>query len=171
VARFIGSPWMNCLQACLIDAGSGGVQVRFDGRNALELPASALHQRPGLRRFVGRPVIVGIRPEDMEDAEIVRAAPGMTLCSVAELVEPVGSDMLVHFPIEARGVLADQHGEISDDSATGERRTVLVGRFSPRSRVFEGQRIQVWVDTSRLYFFDPATGVAIYHDMKDAVDA
>lgn len=161
VAGFIGSPGMNCISAHLAQLSAhltepepGRLRVCFD-RQALDLPASALHQRPALRGFVGRPVVVGIRPEDMEDAEIVGESAGMTLESVAELVETMGSDVLVHFSVEAPAVRSES-GE-----PTESHKTVLVGRFSPRSRVFEGQRICVWVDTTRMHFFDPATGAAI----------
>jgi len=157
VASFIGSPGMNCVRARLVEPQPDCLRVCFD-HQSLDLPAGALQQRPALREFIGRPVVVGIRPEDMEDAGIAGASAGAMLHSVAELVEIMGSDALVHFPVDAEPAPT----EYSSQPNGRARKAVLVGRFSPRSRVFEGQHICAWVDTSRLHFFDPATGAAIW---------
>jgi len=135
------------------------------GEQPLCLPPAVVHQRPGLRRYVGRPVVVGIRPEDTEDAEIAGAATGSTISSVADLVETMGSDVLVHFLVGARSMPAVPAVPplAVGPSGSDDQSSLLVGRFSPRSHVFEGQRIRVWVDTSRLHFFDPATGSSIWH--------
>jgi multiple sugar transport system ATP-binding protein len=170
VAGFIGSPGMNVLGA-LLERGEGGrYRVSFCSQ-ALELPDSVLRERPALRRYAGEPVVLGIRPEDMEDAEMVGAEAGATLRSTADLVEAMGSDVLVHFPVDTKPVTTDGVRELVSASglmdpgplgAAGG--TVLVGRFSPRTRVFEGQSIKVRVDTARLHFFDPVTGSSIWHD-------
>jgi multiple sugar transport system ATP-binding protein len=170
VAGFIGSPGMNVL--------SGRLEIDDDGHywtvldtERLRLPESVLFERPALKGYAGRDVIVGIRPEDMEDAEIAGAEEGRTLTSVADLVEAMGSDVLVHFPVQVRPARTAEIEELADEGftvglpeATRQDVTTLVGRFSPRTRVFEGQPVTVRVDTARLHFFDPESGSSIWND-------
>ncbi|MDX8141385.1 sn-glycerol-3-phosphate ABC transporter ATP-binding protein UgpC [Lentzea sp. BCCO 10_0061] len=165
VAGFIGSPGMNLVTARLyhID-GRYWVSLNSD---TLLLPDSVLHARPALTDHVGKEVVVGIRPEDMEDASLADAEEGQLLHSVADLVEAMGSDVLVHFPIDAQPVNTEDTRLLAEDAGTADlpapdKGTVLVGRFSPRTRVYEGQQIAIWVDTSRLHFFDPVTGSSIW---------
>src|SRR5262249_20420656 len=167
VAGFIGSPRMNCVAATLVEPEPDRITVCI-GEQPLCLPPAVVHQRPGLRRYVGRPVVVGIRPEDTEDAEIAGAATGSTISSVADLVETMGSDVLVHFLVGARAVPAVPAMPAAPPLAAGpsgsdDQSSPLGGRVSPRSHGVAGQRIRVWVDTSRLHFFDPATGSSIWH--------
>jgi multiple sugar transport system ATP-binding protein len=169
VAGFIGSPGMNMLTCSIEEDSDGTLWVVFDGQR-LRLPDSLMSQRPALRRFLGRQVIVGIRPEDTEDAELIGDQDGLVLRSVAELVEAMGSDVLVHFPIDGRPAETEEIKELAEDGALvglpeagGKSNvTTIVGRFSPRTRVFEGQPIAVRVDTARLHFFDPETGSSIW---------
>ncbi|MEU6643975.1 sn-glycerol-3-phosphate ABC transporter ATP-binding protein UgpC [Saccharomonospora sp. NPDC046836] len=168
VAGFIGSPGMNLVSARLEYTESSGYEVGI-GSQRLSLPQSVLGQRPGLARYRGRDVVLGIRPEDMEDAALTESHEGNTLYSVADLVEAMGSDVLVHFPLDSRPVLTEDTRELArdrGDDTAGERADsiVLVGRLSPRTSVFEGQRIAIRVDTARMHFFDPDTGVAIWND-------
>ena len=169
VAGFIGSPGMNVLAGRLETDGSAWWTILGDQR--LRLADSVLRDRPALKRYADRDVIVGIRPEDMEDAEIVGADDGFVLRSVADLVEAMGSDVLVHFPIQVRPARTDETEELCDEGflialpeASRQDVTTMVGRFSPRTRVFEGQSVTVRVDTSRLHFFDPETGSSIWND-------
>jgi multiple sugar transport system ATP-binding protein len=161
VAAFFGSPGMNCVLGHLEATACERLSVRL-GEASVDVPDGVLHRRPALRRYVGRALVVGIRPEDMEDATIVGDPVGPALHSVADLVEVMGSDVLVHFPVDAPVMPA---GHISNAHHETESWTngVLVGRLSPRSHVFEGQRITVWLDVARLHYFDPATGSPIWH--------
>ncbi|MDX3660718.1 sn-glycerol-3-phosphate ABC transporter ATP-binding protein UgpC [Streptomyces sp. ID05-26A] len=166
VAGFIGSPGMNLVSAKL-DENDGRFWVSLNS-DALLLPESVLQQRPALKQYVGRDVVVGIRPEDMEDTALADAREGEILHSVADLVEAMGSDVLVHFPVDVPPVVTDDTRELAKDAGTDDlpgvkgKGTVLVGRFSPRTRIYEGQPVAAWVDTSRLHFFDPATGSSIW---------
>ncbi len=165
VAGFIGSPGMNMVTATFELDGDGAAAVSF-GPHRLDVPAGVLHRRPALRGYAGRRVALGIRPEDMEDAEVAGAAPGTTLGSVADLVEAMGADVMVHFPIDAEPVRTEDRESLERESgAVGEpaRGTVLVGRFSPRTRVFEGQPMTIRVDVEGLHFFDLDTGRSIRH--------
>jgi len=170
VAGFIGSPGMNLITGTL-EMDDDGVYWTVLDSQRLRLADSVVHDRPALKGYVGREVIVGIRPEDMEDAEIAGQQDGFVLRSVADLVEAMGSDVLVHFPIEARPARTEDTKELAEDGilialpeAQNEGVTTLVGRFSPRTRVFEGQPVAVRVDTARLHFFDPETGSSIWHN-------
>ncbi|USX55651.1 ABC transporter ATP-binding protein [Lentzea sp. HUAS12] len=167
VAGFIGSPGMNLVSAKLDRDGDDRFWVSL-GSDALLLPESVLRQRPKLEQYVGGDVVVGIRPEDMEDTALADAQEGEILHSVADLVEAMGSDVLVHFPVDVPPVVTDDTRELARDAGTddlpgtGGKGTVLVGRFSPRTRIYEGQPVAARVDTSRLHFFDPATGSSIW---------
>jgi multiple sugar transport system ATP-binding protein len=170
VAGFIGSPGMNVLTGRL-EMDDDGVYWTVLDKQRLRLADSVTHDRPALKGYVGGEVIVGIRPEDMEDAEIAGERDGFLLRSVADLVEAMGSDVLVHFPVEARPAATEDTRELADEGSMlavpdpeKEGLTTLVGRFSPRTRVFEGQPVTVAVDTARLHFFDPATGSSIWHN-------
>ncbi|MET9633853.1 sn-glycerol-3-phosphate ABC transporter ATP-binding protein UgpC [Lentzea sp. NPDC006480] len=168
VAGFIGSPGMNLLIARLQVDNAGQHWVIFNS-DSLRLPESVLRERPALANYVGRDVVLGIRPEDMEDGTLVEQVEGALLHTVADLVEAMGSDVLVHFPVDADEADTDDTRALAEDSGAadvpvGGTGTVLVGRFSPRSQIYEGQDVAVWVDTSRLHFFDPATGVAIWNE-------
>ena len=154
VAGFIGSPAMNVVEATFEESGDG-LEVHL-GAHGLAVSAELLAERPALRSYMGRPVLVGIRPEDLEDAAM---AEGPTLSAAVELVEAMGAEIIAHLSVDAPvadvGALADLGEEAS------LRATELVGRFSPRSRVREGQRAEVAVATDRLHVFDRETGLAI----------
>ncbi|MEV6712794.1 sn-glycerol-3-phosphate ABC transporter ATP-binding protein UgpC [Lentzea sp. NPDC051208] len=165
VAGFIGSPGMNLVTARLEHVN--GRYWASLGSDTLLLPESVLHTRPALTAHVDREVILGIRPEDMEDAALAEAQDGQILHSVADLVEAMGSDVLVHFPVDAPPASTEDTRLLAEDAGTADLpshggSTVLVGRFSPRTRAYEGERIAVWVDTSRLHFFDPVTGSSVW---------
>ncbi|MEU9021054.1 sn-glycerol-3-phosphate ABC transporter ATP-binding protein UgpC [Actinomadura sp. NPDC048394] len=166
VAGFIGSPAMNLLHGTLSgDAANPRLEI---GGQTLALPAAVLHERPGLASYLGRDVVVGIRPEDMEDSELVEAPEGSGLSSTADLVEAMGSDVLVHFAVEAAQVVTEDTKELARDAGTDvlghmERpRTDLVARFSPRTRVKVGDPVTIRVDTGRLHFFDIESGASIW---------
>jgi multiple sugar transport system ATP-binding protein len=165
VAGFIGSPGMNMVTAELEFDDRGEASVGF-GPHRLAVPQSVLRKRPALRLYSGRRVAVGIRPEDMDDADVVGGAEGAVLHSVADLVEAMGADVMVHFPIDAEPARTED-GESLERESGGlgrpPRGTVLVGRFSPRTRVFEGQPTTVRVDVEGLHFFDLETGLSITH--------
>ncbi|KWX02291.1 sn-glycerol-3-phosphate ABC transporter ATP-binding protein UgpC [Carbonactinospora thermoautotrophica] len=169
VAGFIGSPAMNLFEGRITTAGDGTYQL-LAGSQRLLIEPKVFEARPALYAYLDRPVIVGLRPEDMEDASLVQAREGCTLTSTADLVEAMGSDVLVHFGIDAPKVVTDDTKELARDAGTDvlgaldERgHSVLVARFSPRTRVREGGPVTVHVATDRLHFFDPKTGTSIWN--------
>jgi multiple sugar transport system ATP-binding protein len=171
VAGFIGSPAMNLLEAKLEQDGDRYV-VRM-GSQSLALDDEALSLHSALKQYVGREIILGIRPEDLEDATLATSAPAdRRLTGRVELTEALGSEVMVHFSVDAsHAVTEDVHelqADIGEDRAPGSAigaeagSAVLVGRFGPRSRVKEDDQIEVAVDTRTLHFFDPETALGIY---------
>jgi len=176
VAGFIGSPAMNLLRARLVPDGDGAVLEIGDQR--LGVDARVFTERPALRDYRDHDIVVGVRPEDMDDAALggplpagahpAGASPADTVTSKAELVEALGAELLVHFAIAAPRVVTEDTEELARDAGTAELgrtdepRTVLVARFSPRSTVAEDDDLTVRVDTARMHYFDPQTGRAIW---------
>jgi multiple sugar transport system ATP-binding protein len=168
VAGFIGSPSINLVEAELARS-NGKLEVRFGGHE-LAVDDQLARNRSALAQYVDRKLILGIRPEDFEDAAIETAAPpDRRLKARAELTEPLGADVLVHFRSDATAVTSSaakadigSDAEVSfGDAEDGGGRARLVARVSPRTRIREGSDVELAVDTSRLYFFDPETRDAI----------
>ena len=170
VAGFIGSPAMNLLQTTLRREGDGLV-VELGGHR-LGVPAEVVAARPGLAAHDGRSIVVGIRPEDMEDASLVSDAPAdRRIPAQVELSESLGSDVVIHFTVDAPQALTDDVKELAVDvgqealdhveqQARGGRANVLA-RLNPRTRARKGERVELVLDTQRLHFFDPDDGSAI----------
>jgi multiple sugar transport system ATP-binding protein len=165
VAGFIGSPAMNFVTAKAVR--DDGPAVVFAGHR-LPIPPAVVDARPGLERFFGRELILGVRPSDFEDAAL--ADPDWATMPVeARVTEKLGSEIHVIFTIDAPIV---QHASLSqaisdedDDSAIalagGESQ--WTARVAARSHVKPGQRLDLALDTSNLQFFDPEDGLAIGH--------
>jgi multiple sugar transport system ATP-binding protein len=173
VGGFIGSPAMNMIEATVTRA-NGGLAVDV-GKQHLKLDEATLAARPALARYEGQNVILGIRPEDLEDASLEPASPAdRRLHGVVELREALGSELMVHFTVEGtREALTEDVKELAQDAgAPGEAAALeskgsgalLVGRFSARARVEEGKPVEVAVDTRSLHFFDEKTSEGIYSD-------
>ena len=165
VAGFIGSPPMNMAVAGL--SRDGDDLIVHVGEQPIRLAASVLQARPGLARYVGKDVVIGIRSEDMEDSALVADSSGRELTAAISLVEALGSEIQVHFTLPARQVenedtklLEKEHGETEAKSLTTDG-VRWIAAFAPRSRVKIGQQIKVAVDTERMHFFDPETSAAI----------
>jgi multiple sugar transport system ATP-binding protein len=167
VAGFIGSPAMNLLDGTLSGGDDGDLELSV-GSQKLQIGRDVLNQRPALRDYLGRQVVVGIRPEDMEDAALVSSEAGSELQSTADLVEAMGSDVLIHFVVDAPQVVTDDTKELARDVGTdvlgleAKAHTDMVARFSPRTRVRVGDPVTVHISTDRLHYFDPDNGLSIW---------
>src|SRR5213078_517047 len=103
VAEFIGSPAMNLVGADI--ARSGGALYATFGEHRLRVGDSVVASRPALRRFEGERIILGIRPEDLEDAALERDVPDeRRFSAVVDIREDMGSEVFVHFGVGARAV-------------------------------------------------------------------
>jgi multiple sugar transport system ATP-binding protein len=168
VAEFIGSPAMNLVGADLAK-DNGHLVARF-GEHELRIDHDALAARPSLPDFAGRRIILGIRPEDMEDADVAGSAPeGRRIAADVDIREDMGSELFVHFGVGAKAVAGvDVAAAVGEDtieatSAHAEREGgVFVARVGRGSKAEEGGRIDLVVDPTRLHFFDPETSAAIY---------
>jgi len=175
VGGFIGSPAMNMLEATLVKS-NGGLAVEAGGQR-LSVDQELISAQPALKSYEGKKVVLGIRPEDLEDAAVDKDVPAdRRLKGKVELIEALGSEIMAHFTIDAPPALTDDVRELAQDvgderavkeAAEGSKQhTTMVGRFDPRAEVKEGEIAEVAVDTRGLHFFDPETGLGIYDEAK-----
>jgi multiple sugar transport system ATP-binding protein len=171
VAGFIGSPAMNLVEATLI-ASDGEIAVEVGGFK-LTVPPGVISNRPALRKYQDRKVVLGIRPEDMEDGALVPDAPAdRRIHSTVELNEALGSDVVVHFKLNAPPAITEDVKELAVDVSeealdrvqqkAEEGESNVIARLDPRTRVRQGESVELVVDTGRLHFFDPEDGSSIY---------
>jgi multiple sugar transport system ATP-binding protein len=167
VGGFMGSPAMNMVIGKVEKLPRKGLTVTI-GNHQLAVDASWLAERPGVNDYLGTDVVIGFRPEDLEDAALL-AEPDESriLSSTADLVEAMGSDVLAHFGIDAPPVVTDDTRELArhagqELSSEPGGRSDLIARLSPRTAVKEGDPLRVVVDTSRLHVFDPGTGLSVW---------
>jgi len=170
VAEFIGSPAMNLIRGSLIPA-NGGLAAKF-GIKQLTIGERVLSARPALKSFVGKRVIVGVRPEDLEDAELGGGAPsGRRLSAVVDIREDMGSEVFIHFGIggeaveteDVKAAVGKEAVEVSRGMAK-DQGTAWVARLDRDTKAEEQGHVELIVDTDRLHFFDPESGDAIYRD-------
>jgi multiple sugar transport system ATP-binding protein len=173
VGGFIGSPTMNMMEATVEEAGDG-LRVAV-GEHRLTLAPEALGLHPALRKYVGRKVVLGVRPEDLEDPDIATDMPtDQRLSGKLMLREALGSEIIAHFEIQAPPVLTDDTRELAEDVGTAHHfeaharnqssTSKLVARFNARTKVREGEIVDMAVDTRALHFFEVDTGLGIYED-------
>ena len=171
VAGFIGSPAMNLADAKLV-RGDGSLAVEF-GEYRLAVDERALEIRPGLSAYEGRPLIIGIRPEDIEDARLATEVPAnRRLQTTVDLREALGSDVVVHFSLGVPPVVTEDTKELAADmdqeivaeleAAADKPVSEFVARLSAQTPAKLGEPIELAVDTSRMHFFAPDSGLGIY---------
>jgi multiple sugar transport system ATP-binding protein len=160
VAGFIGSPGMNFLP------------VTIEG-DVAHLPMVDVRLPQDLRERIGRQdgrnLIAGIRPEDFEDAAAVSAEQrpdGQTFAVDLDLVEAMGAEYYAHFVVGGAEVTSSDLEDLRDDTTGGEQtlpsgQTTLVARLSPTSKARANQRAELWVDLTKLQFFDADSGESL----------
>jgi multiple sugar transport system ATP-binding protein len=159
VAGFIGSPAMNMTEARL-SRRNDGLVVEF-GALRLLVDAELVAERPALAAYDGQKVIMGIRPEDFEDAAFTPDAPPERSLDIATgLREALGSEVLVHFSVATTSTSAPGASEFIE--SVGDEGTIFVARVHPQTKAREGEPLRLVVNTKRLHFFDPDTGLAIF---------
>jgi multiple sugar transport system ATP-binding protein len=167
VGGFIGSPSMNMVETS-VERDDEGLWVSF-GDIRLRMPDEVASKRPGLARFEGQKIVVGIRPEDIEDAQIESDAPSdRRFRTTVDLREALGSEVLVHFTVAEPPVLTEDTKELARDMGVHDTHqesktttSTFVARLDPRTHAQERESIELVVDTARLHFFDPETGLGI----------
>ncbi len=159
VAAFIGSPSMNLFEASLTgnDEPDGGYSLVL-GDQRLAVPAEVVAERPALASYEGRPVVVGIRPEHLEDASVAPDHPDdQRLDATVDVREALGAETLVHFNLNAQSVDSGDPDALDDLRDTGR----CTARFSASSQARVADQIRVNVDGRKLHFFDRQTHLAI----------
>jgi multiple sugar transport system ATP-binding protein len=174
VGGFIGSPAMNMLSAH-VERSNGGLVAKA-GSQSIALGDETLRGHPALKDYEGRQVVLGIRPEDLEDAELASGAnDNACLTGTVELREALGAEIMAHFSVDAEEAETEETKELARDVgddqgdagvSAPEGKAIVVGRFGARSRVKEGDNVRVAIDTRALHFFDPETGLGIYDTEK-----
>jgi len=153
VAGFIGSPPMNLIDAKL-ERGEDGPAVVFGGHRLL-VPPEVAAEHPALEQYLGRNIVLGVRPESMQDADLVHDVDPRAIIELpVKLREELGSEVHIHAAI---GTAAHVSGSESDDVHS---LATMVARMDPRTSIAEGQTARVQVDTAALHFFDPDTGAS-----------
>jgi multiple sugar transport system ATP-binding protein len=173
VASFIGSPAMNLIEAT-VERGDGGPHACF-GPHRLPIAGPALAGHPGLERYLGRTVVLGIRPEHLEDAALVHEVSEGSVIEVSvELREELGSEVDLHCGVGV-APLHPSAADEEDPAAGGELpagapepagppsalAATIVARMNPRTGLREGERARVHVDLTALHFFDPDNGTSL----------
>ncbi len=155
VAGFIGAPAMNLREATLRNtAGEWSLEV---GGIKIPLARGILENKRSLADYEGGNIVVGIRPEAMDDATVTGAKEHPVFSAVTELTEALGSDLLVHFPMDAKAVDAGDPDALKDL----DENPLMIARVDPRSKAKPGEKIEVSIDTERIHFFDYETRLAI----------
>jgi multiple sugar transport system ATP-binding protein len=169
VGGFIGSPAMNLLEGTL-QRENGGMAVSI-GDQRLALTQRALSERPDLTSYDGKTVVVGIRPEHLEDAALATDVPGENrLKGQVVLTEALGAELIVYVTTDATPAYTEDVKELAHDAGgvepkvdqLGDGGATLVGRFGARSGARAGEPAEVAVDVDGLHFFDPESGLGIY---------
>ena len=178
VGGFIGSPAMNMVEARLSRAN--GHLVATTGAHAITLDDETIATRQALESYIGSDVILGVRPEDLEDASLAPDTPAdRRLTGTVRLRESLGSEVMVHLEVDAPPAVTEDVRELAEDMDAvaiqslddDADKTTFVGRFNARSRVREGEVAEVTIDTRTLHFFDPGTGLGIYDTTRPKEDA
>ncbi|HZA39786.1 MAG TPA: sn-glycerol-3-phosphate ABC transporter ATP-binding protein UgpC [Actinomycetota bacterium] len=171
VAGFIGSPSMNFF-ASQLEESDGKLQITM-GDQRIAVSKDVLEHRPALKGQAGKEVIIGVRPQDFEDADFKSDAPADSRIKVKiDLVEAIGTETLVHFEVDAPIVVTDDMKELAEDTGAGEAerleeraaegRNEFVAQLDPKTKVSQGSEAELFVDTTRLHFFDTETSQGIY---------
>jgi multiple sugar transport system ATP-binding protein len=166
VARFIGSPPMNVVESRL-ERGDAGYTVRI-GSSCVALDEVELRSVRKIDDYAGKQVVVGIRPDRLEDAAIASDVPAdRRMAGTSTLRETLGSDVLVHFNVHGGRPLASEVRSIARDVddpvqlETVDRALSFIGRFSPRSGVGMQDEFEVAVQPGSIQIFDRTDGQSL----------
>jgi multiple sugar transport system ATP-binding protein len=152
---------MNLIEARLL-AGDNSLEAHF-GEHRLTCPSSV----PALSDYVGKTIVLGLRPEHFEDASFNLGVPAEQRLNVTvDVRESLGSEVQLLFPIDAVPISPQLFSDSASDSTTGDDRSftgaaMFVARVHPESKVRPGESVELTVDVQSLHFFDRATGLAI----------
>jgi len=156
VAAFIGSPSMNLVEGTLRKEGEAyTVSI---GSQSLAVPQALISSK--IDGYVDEPVVVGFRPEDLDDAAVYPEHPtDQRLHATIDVREALGAETLMHFKIDAPAV--DSGDPDALDELGDHDHARITARFTPKTQAKVGDEVEVIVDVTALHFFDRATHLAI----------
>jgi multiple sugar transport system ATP-binding protein len=180
VAGFMGSPGMNMVEATL-RSRDDLLYVEF-GQQRLRVDSSVGSPGSPLSAYVDQQLVLGIRPEHMEDASLQRDVPeDQRLAAVVDLREEMGSEIYLHFGVDAPPVVTEDTKELAAEQGSDavqelhrqaqRRRTNFVARVSPEVTARVADKVELAVDSRRLCFFDKASGEAIRVEGREPAPA
>jgi multiple sugar transport system ATP-binding protein len=163
VGGFIGSPAMNFVYGTL--QGEGDAVFASFGGQRLRIAPELLAHRPGLTEYAGKDIVIGLRPEIFFNAEPT-TPDDQSLPATVVIIEQLGSEAYVHFDVEVPPVVTPDIQELladqgQDPSVLGDL-TKFTAKVDPDRAPKMDDQIRLSVDTTKLHFFDRATGSAIY---------
>jgi multiple sugar transport system ATP-binding protein len=166
VAAFIGSPAMNLIKARLVPIPEGSRHGAEFGSHRLVLPERIFDDNPRLAQYLGRVVVLGVRPEDLEDASLVaHPDPQAIIELTVDLLEDLGAEVDVHCSGDLMQDTSDIVGEAADggadELARKGRAGTVVARMNRHTKLGVGDTARIRVDVSELHFFDDDTGETI----------
>jgi multiple sugar transport system ATP-binding protein len=157
VAGFIGSPSMNFMPS-KVDGDTAQLPM-----GDIQLTGEAKERAVGAQ--AGQSVIAGIRPESFEDASLVSddvRDRGMTFRTKIDLIESLGAEKYAYFQVEESAVESEELRELAEDAGTAEvpgaTEAQVVARIEAASQIERGQEVELWLDSSKLHFFDLENG-------------
>ncbi|MGH2909986.1 MAG: ABC transporter ATP-binding protein [Solirubrobacteraceae bacterium] len=157
VAAFIGSPAMNLFEATL---GEGATTLKL-GSQTIALTDAVRQSHPGLAAHAGKALIAGIRPESLPAAN--GDAGAATLEADVSLVEALGSELQVHFSIDAHRVVPEESAaDLAPEESELNKGGAGVARVGPHVPAKPGERMRFSIDESAMHFFERETGAAIW---------
>jgi multiple sugar transport system ATP-binding protein len=169
VAGFIGSPSMNFAMAT-VEKSNGGYSIKL-GDQTVKVDQKVFEKRPALESYAGKEIILGIRPQDFEDASLSESPEGSHLKVKIDLVERIGTETLVHFQVDAPIALTEDMKELAADVGSEEQQLErkakegsndFVATLNPKTQVSQGDNAELAVDSTQLHFFDPEDSAGIY---------
>src|SRR5207247_454883 len=137
-----------------------GGRVRFP-LGEFDLPADR-------RGAASGDVLVGVRPEDFEDARLIGGKPGHTFDAPITLIESLGSDLFAYFEYRGEEVQTQELAELAADAGAADLphvggATQAIARLEPASDIRADTTARLWMDTSKVHLFDPRTGEPLTH--------
>jgi len=165
VASFIGSPAMNVVEAEL-HRESDGLRARF-GPHDIRIDSRLAASRPTLEGYDGRRVVLGVRPQNIEDSSLVDTGDtDSTIDATVELREDLGAEVDVHVgidaPVPALEAVIEATESADATGVAGRPEGIFVARLGPGTEAREGRHVKLWLDPRALHFFDPDSGAALY---------
>jgi multiple sugar transport system ATP-binding protein len=163
VAGFIGSPAMNMVMGHL--EGSGSDVTAVFGPHRVKVDKLALERHEGIEGYMNKQIVLGIRPGDFEHSSVADGGADRTMSATADVVEVLGSETFVHYQVDVPPVITPEIEELLADTGADASSLGTTSKFASRVssdvRIEPGDKVELVLETSKMQFFDPDTGLRI----------